>query len=401
MPARLLTVTSLRISRLLGFWNATIDPSTNFTGFNASRLSFTADSVALNLQSLEPLAAGQQVVIDLSFFSSPLTPLLPPGAPINAVNVAGGIDKFSPTMAAPCRRALPTSSKSCRLPARQRADATRRRGRDRRREGAFELMNEFLGLMLDPFVDGRGGAACGGGSSALRRISRQAFRRMSRLPMRRILKAPPRQGVDQRWTVWGAGFGGSGTANGDPMSARTMSPPRPTALPPAPTITSRRDTVLGFALAGAGTNWSLAQSLGTGRSDAFQAGVYGTRAISGRLISPPRSPSPTTGSPPTASRCGDQLTAKFNGQSFGARVESGYRFAVAPCGRRDALCGDPGAVFPHAELQRDRSHRRRLRADLQRHERDRYAQRTRRALRRADRLVRHAGAPARAACLGA
>ena len=34
------------------------------------------------------------------------------------------------------------------------------------------------------------------------------------------------------------------------------------------------DTVAGFALAGGGTNWSLAQGLGGGRSDAFQAGVY-------------------------------------------------------------------------------------------------------------------------------
>src|SRR5438552_15027888 len=35
-------------------------------------------------------------------------------------------------------------------------------------------------------------------------------------------------------------------------------------------------TVVGFALAGAGTNWDLAQGLGGGKSDAFQAGLYGT-----------------------------------------------------------------------------------------------------------------------------
>jgi uncharacterized protein with beta-barrel porin domain len=35
------------------------------------------------------------------------------------------------------------------------------------------------------------------------------------------------------------------------------------------------DTIYGFALAGGGTTWSLAQGLGSGRSDAFQAGVYG------------------------------------------------------------------------------------------------------------------------------
>ena len=50
------------------------------------------------------------------------------------------------------------------------------------------------------------------------------------------------------------------------------------------------DTVLGFALGGGGTNWSLSQGLGGGKSDAFQAGLYGaTRwgpavAPSGRVV---------------------------------------------------------------------------------------------------------------------
>ena len=34
-------------------------------------------------------------------------------------------------------------------------------------------------------------------------------------------------------------------------------------------------TVVGFALAGGGTNWGLANALGTGRSDALQVGGYG------------------------------------------------------------------------------------------------------------------------------
>ena len=57
-------------------------------------------------------------------------------------------------------------------------------------------------------------------------------------------------------------------------------------------------TVVGFALAGGGTNWSLAGGLGTGNSDAFQAGVYGSHR-SARPISPPRWPMPGTTSAPT------------------------------------------------------------------------------------------------------
>src|ERR1700758_2365942 len=36
------------------------------------------------------------------------------------------------------------------------------------------------------------------------------------------------------------------------------------------------DTTLGFALGGGGTDWSVANALGTGRSDVFQGGLYGS-----------------------------------------------------------------------------------------------------------------------------
>jgi len=38
------------------------------------------------------------------------------------------------------------------------------------------------------------------------------------------------------------------------------------------------DTTVGFAMGGAGTDWTIANALGTGRSDVFQGGIYGSRA---------------------------------------------------------------------------------------------------------------------------
>jgi uncharacterized protein with beta-barrel porin domain len=77
--------------------------------------------------------------------------------------------------------------------------------------------------------------------------------------------------------VWGAGYGGSNRTTGDvtvvgshDLSARTAGGAAGLDYRLAP------GTVVGFALAGAGTNWSLAQGIGGGKSDAFQAGVYGT-----------------------------------------------------------------------------------------------------------------------------
>jgi hypothetical protein len=44
------------------------------------------------------------------------------------------------------------------------------------------------------------------------------------------------------------------------------------------------DAALGFAFAGGTTDWSLAQGLGTGRSEALQAGVYGTARSGGAYV---------------------------------------------------------------------------------------------------------------------
>ena len=89
-------------------------------------------------------------------------------------------------------------------------------------------------------------------------------------------------------------------------------------------------TIAGFALAGGGTNFSIANALGTGRSDLFQAGAFvrhtvGPAYISGALaygwqdITTDR----------TVTIAGvDRLRAQFNANAFSDRVEGGYRFVT-------------------------------------------------------------------------
>ncbi|MFZ3350038.1 MAG: autotransporter domain-containing protein [Xanthobacteraceae bacterium] len=195
---------------------------------------------------------------------------------------------------------------------------------------AFELTNEFLGLMLDPFVYGRGGAASGGGPLGFAPDRQASFPSDVALAYAGLLKAPPRQSFDQRWTVWGASFGGSGTFNGDPAVGSNNVTASTYGFAAGADYHVDANTVLGFAAAGSGTNWSLAQSLGTGRSDAFQAGVYGTRYFGPAYVSAALAFINNWFTTNRIAAAGDQLTASFNGQSFGARVESGYRYAVAP-----------------------------------------------------------------------
>jgi autotransporter-associated beta strand protein len=205
----------------------------------------------------------------------------------------------------------------------------------------FELTNEFLGLMLDPFVYGRGGLASGGGPLGFAPDQQAGLPPDVALAYAGVLKTPPKpQNFDQRWTVWGASFGGSSTANGDPAIGSNNITASTYGFAAGADYHVSPEMVLGFALAGSGTNWGLAQSLGTGRSDAFQAGVYGTKYFGPAYVGAALA---FTNNWFTTNRTalGDQLTASFQGQSFGARIESGYRYAVAPA----------AGVTPYAAIQ--------------------------------------------------
>jgi uncharacterized protein with beta-barrel porin domain len=145
-------------------------------------------------------------------------------------------------------------------------------------QASFQLTNQFLGIMLDPFVDGRSSVAGAAGPALGFAPEREDLPQDIALAYAKLLKAPPKPATfEQRWSVWGAGYGGSNRTSGDPavvgshdLSARTAGGAAGLDYRLAP------GTVVGFALAGGGTNWSLAQGLGGGKSDAFQAGVYGT-----------------------------------------------------------------------------------------------------------------------------
>ena len=188
---------------------------------------------------------------------------------------------------------------------------------------AFQLMNEFLTLMLDPFVDGRFGVAPGAAGAIGFAPDLEALPPDIALAFASILnKEPARPSFDQRWTAWGAGYGGSSNTRGDPTAGTNNLTASTFGYAGGMDYHFTPDTAAGFALAGGGTNWGLANNLGGGRSDAVQAGIYGiTRAgpayLGGALA--------FGNHWFTTNRValGDQLTASFVGQSYGARVEGG------------------------------------------------------------------------------
>jgi uncharacterized protein with beta-barrel porin domain len=198
--------------------------------------------------------------------------------------------------------------------------------------GAFQLGNEFLSLMLDPFVSGRGNMGGGGGIGS----SAPGFapEEQTNLPpdvalaYASILNKAPPQNFEQRWTAWGSAFGGTNNSNGAAATGSNNVKTSVFGFAGGMDYHLTPQTVVGFALAGAGTNWGLSNALGSGRSDALQAGAYGISWFGQAYLAGALSFSNhwfTT----DRTALGSPLSANFIGQNYGARLESGYRVGVA------------------------------------------------------------------------
>src|SRR6185437_14291710 len=139
---------------------------------------------------------------------------------------------------------------------------------------------------------------------------------------------------EQRWGVWGASYGGYNKTGGDAAAGTNDLTARTWGLAAGADYRVSADTVLGFALGGGTMNWGLAQNLGGGRSDVFQLGVYGKHTFGAAYIAGALSYAAhnmTTDRTVTAVVT-EQEHASFNAQSFGGRLETGYRFLTPYAG---------------------------------------------------------------------
>lgn len=202
-------------------------------------------------------------------------------------------------------------------------------------QGAFQFTGQFLNLMLDPLADGRGGLGNAGGSAlgfaperaALPDDIALAYAKATKTP---FYKAP--QVSEPRWSVWGSGFGGYNKTNGDASTGSNDLTARAAGAAAGLDYHLTRDAVIGFALAGGGTRWDLAQGLGGGKSDAFQGGLYAAVRSGPAYVAASLAAANHWMSTDRFAAFGDHLTASFNAQSFGGRIEGGYRIATTIAG---------------------------------------------------------------------
>ena len=178
-------------------------------------------------------------------------------------------------------------------------------------QATFDAMGQFMGVMLDPAMAGRGESP------------RNAMASMPR-------KAPVAEDFSSRWAVWAAGFGGSQSINGDAVlgSNKTTSSVYGSAVGADYRLSP--NTIVGFALAGGGTGFRVANG-GSGNSDLFQAGGYLRHTQGAAFIAAALAygwQDVTTNRTVTAAGF-DTLRGRFNANALSGRLEGGYRVAGA------------------------------------------------------------------------
>jgi uncharacterized protein with beta-barrel porin domain len=129
--------------------------------------------------------------------------------------------------------------------------------------------------------------------------------------------------------VWAAGYGGSQTTNGNAVLGSNTATSSVYGTAVGADYRFSPFTTAGFALAGGGTNFSVANA-GSGRSDLFQAGAFVRHTVGSAYISAALAygwQDITTNRTVTVAGI-DQLRAEFNANAYSGRVEGGYRFVT-------------------------------------------------------------------------
>jgi autotransporter-associated beta strand protein len=200
---------------------------------------------------------------------------------------------------------------------------------------SFQLTNEFLSMMLDSSVNGRHGGAgalafapdeqegqSGVASQAGLSDAALGYAQANKAP------APGAASFDQRWSTWASAFGHGLNASGDAAVGSSDLSAHSYGVGGGFDYRWNADTVTGVAIAGGNTSWSVAQSLGTGRSDVFEGGVYGSTHFGSVYLAGAASAANHWMATDRNAFASDHLQSKFNAQNYGGRVEAGWRYVL-------------------------------------------------------------------------
>lgn len=206
-------------------------------------------------------------------------------------------------------------------------------------QSAINADGQFLNLMLDPTIAGRSGGFAKAGSVAQFAESddaaayasmrpatareREAYAMATKAP---LLSSQP----INRWSVWAAGYGGSAQVGGNAAVGSQDLTARVGGGAAGADYRISLDTLIGFSLGGGGLNYSLANAMGAGSADLFQAGLYGRHNCGPAYIAAALAYGwhDVTTNRTVALVGADQLQGRFKADTFSARFEGGYRFTT-------------------------------------------------------------------------
>lgn len=284
------------------------------------------------------------IYLDVTYYN--LTSLLPPNTPQNALNIATTIDDYiagGGTLPVGFQNLFNFTPQQLET-ALSALDGEAATGAA---TGTFQLMSDLLNLLSDMALGTGGGGSASGAAPGFAAEASDALPSDVALAYRKALRkssaAPsaPQQNFDQRWTAWGSAFGGGAIYDGNAAIGSNNVTASDFGFAGGMDYHALPDFKLGFALAGGGTNWSLAQNLGGGRSDVFQIAGYGIKHYGPLYFAAMAAFGDSWFTLNRTAALGDQLRARFDGQSYALRGEAGYRYAVTPM----------AGVTPYAAIQ--------------------------------------------------
>ena len=208
------------------------------------------------------------------------------------------------------------------------------------------MQNSFSTTLLNPNIGSRGGAT-GAFGPALGFApempptpdTQAAYDAVTpRAPLDALMRSLQPQYTH---SVWASAYGGYSKVTGDSDVGSPTAITRGGGIASGIDFKLGRDTVVGFALGGGDTNWSLSDGLGGGSSQIFQAGFYGTQRFGSAYVSGSLAYALDTMKttryvtmPGSAT-----LTSDFSANGLTGRLETGYRFGQPDFGITPYIAG--------------------------------------------------------------
>lgn len=203
----------------------------------------------------------------------------------------------------------------------------------------FDAMTLFMGMLTDPFIGGRDGF--GGVVAAVpfadESMAYAAGRTRSEREREAYAavhsKAPQVAAFVPRWSVWAAGFTGQQSTSGNAIVGTQNTNSSIYGGTVGADYRFSPSTIAGFALAGGGTNFRTG-NLGDGHSDLFQAGAFIRHTMDAAYVTGALAYGWQDIVTDRFVRVAglDHLRARFNANTWSARLEGGYRFDVQGLG---------------------------------------------------------------------